>query len=271
MATGISDLWRMGENAEHLYTFYLLTLLKNDRHDRIIEAARQIRLYASRGPGPMAGLFTYTHVFESCCNRGDFRAAWRQHRSQEKLYFGKTRDLKKTKWVSADWYQLLMRKGPLLYFLGRYRIGCRVMEAGLNLIYRGNRKPRSHHLLDYICNRQIEPTHWVCVTLSHYYARLNKPLRSWRHWKRFVSGFHPKLFKTAGITREELLVNDARLREFCERLWIAAHRRANSDASRGETETKKMRKPVRKRMDPNQRELNRQLRKYFPELNEMQM
>jgi hypothetical protein len=75
MTSAVPDLWRAGDDALRLYELYLIRLLMNDLHDRIISACRIIRRYAARGPGRQEGLFTFSWEIDSLCALQQYEAA----------------------------------------------------------------------------------------------------------------------------------------------------------------------------------------------------
>src|SRR5207237_9546900 len=133
-------------------------------------ACRQIRRYAARGPGPKHGLFTFSFEIDALCDLKDYGAAWRQLRLREKIVFGERFDLFRGEWSAADARELQFLYAPLLFFLGRHRQGCLLLETSLAFWFRGG-KVRSFDMLFNVYNGDGEPWHRCQVTLAHFYRR----------------------------------------------------------------------------------------------------
>lgn len=282
MADAIPDLWRANEDAVRLYQLYLCRLQMNDMHERIVAACHRIRRYAARGPGPTEGLFTISIEIESLCALKDYEAAWRRLRRQEEIAFGKRFDLRSRQWSRADFWELVFSYAPLLYFRGRYCQGSELLETSLDFWF-GGTKPWSFDILFHVYNGDPEPSHRCRVTLSHFYGRLGRDLRQWRHWEAFVNGFHPRLFRLSGVPREELMADPGRLAAFFDKLLDLRNRRTTSGVGWGQSDlidsAAKVRKQqdatqhklneLRERITPMQERTNRKLQELFPELQGM--
>jgi hypothetical protein len=85
-----------------------------------------------------------------------------------------------------------------------------------------------------VYNGDDEPEKRQRVTLQHFYHRLGRDLRQWRHWEAFINGFHPKLFRLAGIRSVVLLEDAAQFPIFFNRLMEIRQERATSSVTRGE-------------------------------------
>jgi hypothetical protein len=123
------------------------------------------------------------------------------------------------------------------------------------------------------------------VTLAHFYERLGKSLREWAHWEKFVDGFHPRLFRQAGVHREEMLANPERLPTFFERLMDIRAERTTSGVTRGQADliespakVKAWHEKTTKQLDefkethaPTRKRYNTKLRELFPELRELRL
>jgi hypothetical protein len=205
------------------------------RHDAIIQVCRQIRRYASRGPGLEQGPFTLTWESDAHWATRDYAAAWRLLRRHEPIFFGKRLDLRHHRWKRTDYQFLADYYAPLLYANRRYLLGCELLEAALNCVY-SRRKVRSYDLLTRVYNGGAEPDHRIFVTLAHFYAHLGKTLSQWRHWRAFVSGFHPRLFRLTRVKREDLLEDDQLLPVFYERICGAPRPYASSGVTQGEAD-----------------------------------
>jgi hypothetical protein len=279
----IPDLWRRGETEVlRLYQLYLCRLQMHGRHERIIAVCGQIRRHANRGLGRAAGLFTFSIEIDSLCALKDYAAAWRRLQRQEEIATGKRFDLRRRRWSRADGFQLEFSYAPLLYFRGRYRQGCELLETALDYGFVGT-KPRSFDTLFRVYNGEADPSHLARVTLSHFYQRLGRDLRQWRHWRAFVNGFHPRLFRLSGISREELLVDPARLAPFVDKLMEVRDQRITTGIGRGQSDLVDSATRVQKRQDelrsklnafkkrtkPLEKKTNGKLRELFPELQRL--
>lgn len=234
---------------------------------------------ALRGPGPTEGLFTFSFEIDSLCDLKDYQAAWRRLRLREEIAFGERFDLRTREWSSADGWELAYSYAPLAFFLGRYRQGCEWLETALGFWF-GVRTARSFDILCYVYNGDEEPWHRCRVTLSHFYGRLGRDLRQWRHWEAFVSGFHPRLFRLSGVRRDELVAAPGRLAEFFDRLMEVRDERTPSGVGGSQSDLIDSAAKVRKRQDairrerdefnerikPVQERTNRKLQELFPEL-----
>ncbi len=258
MAARIPDLWRTNEDAARLYRLYLAHLQMNGQHVRVVSACRQIRRYAARGPGPKEGLFTFCFEIDSLGELKDYKAAWRQLRVQEKMVFGQRLDLSGRSWTADEGAQLTYYYAPLLFFLRRYRQGCTLLETSLDFWFAGP-KVHSYQLLHHICNGDEEPWHRCRVTLSHFYARLGKDLRQWRHWQAFVNGFHPRHFRRARLRREQLLAQPGKLIAFCDSLM------AEQLVKRQQSRQQKV-DEFEERIKPTLQRTHTKLQQLFPEL-----
>jgi hypothetical protein len=161
----------------------------------------------------------------------------------------------------------------VLFFLKRYREGCPLLEAALDAWYKGREFESYNNVLRYVYNSDEVPWHRCRVTLSHFYNRLGKDLREWRHWEAFVSGFHSKLFRLAGVKRDELLADSGRLPAFFDRLMAIRARRPGGNLivspSRVKQRQVARRKGARRRDERFQTERERRnarLREFFPEI-----
>src|SRR5262245_23149612 len=96
----------------------------NGLNERVVNICSQIRRYAARGPGRIAGAFTIHLEIDALCELQEYRAAWRRLRLQEEIVFGERLDLRRRKWSIADGPAIENQYAPLLFFLGRYHQGC---------------------------------------------------------------------------------------------------------------------------------------------------
>lgn len=279
MAEVIPDLWRAKLDARRLYQLYLCRLQMNHRHERVVAVCPQIRRYAARGPGPTEGLFTFSIEIDSLCDLKDFQAAWRRLRRREEIVFGKRLDLRGREWSRSDYWELAFSYAPLLFFLGRYRQGCELLEISLGFWFSG-RKARSFDILFHVYNGDEEPRNRCRVTLSHFYRRVGRDLRQWRHWVGFVNGFHPRLFRLSRVGRDELMADAGRLPVFFDKLMEVRAERTTSGVGGSQSDLIDSAAKVKKRQDAIQRKRDEfheriksvqeltdsKLRELFPEL-----
>lgn len=279
MTERIPDLWRLNEDASRLYQLYLCGLSMKDRFKRIIYACRHIRRYAKNGPGVKESLFTYWFEIDAFCDLKDYKSAWRQLRRLETIAVGEKRNLNLHRWTKNDASILAHDYAPLLFYLGRYRQGCRILELSLDFWFE-NEIVHSYELLNYIYNGDVEPWHRCRVTLFHFYDRLGKSLREWRHWEAFVQGLHPQLFQLTGKSRDQLIADPSHLDQFVSHLTMICQERVTSGYSRGLNDLIETAEEVEKQQQlqkqkiaeadlhsrPVRLRINRKLRELFPEL-----
>lgn len=222
----IPDLWRAQEDAQRLYSLYLHRLRVHDLKERIIAACRRIRQYALRGPGAKEGLFTFYSEIDALCELKRYNAALRQARLRHLLFKSERLDLKNHHWSAGDGHNLAFTYAPLLFFLGRYQQGCKLLETALDFWLKGG--SMVSYDICHVLNRDAEPEDRCGVTLSHFYGRLGKDLTEWQHWNAFVDGFPVRLFQLSGVQREELRADSVKLRVFMDRLRGHRIRRTRS-------------------------------------------
>jgi hypothetical protein len=251
----------------------------NHRYERVVAACPQIRRYAARGPGPTEGLFTFFFEIDSLCDLKNYQTAWRRLRLREKIVFGKRLDLRSREWSSTDGCELAWSYAPLLFFLGRCSRGRELLETSLGFSFVG-RNARSFDILFHVYNGDDEPSHRCRVTLSHFYRRLGRDLRQWRHWETFINGFHPRLFRLSGVRRDELIADPGRLGEFFDKLMKVRDERTTSGVGGSQSDLIDSAAKVKQRQDATQQKLNEfderikpvqdrtnsKLRDLFPEL-----
>ena len=169
----------------------------NRLYERVVTATRQIRRYSARGPGREKGPFTFPFEIDALCELRNTRPHGDSSDSLRKSFSDDEFDLGRQQWPikKVEWFRILSLVAPVLY--GRYRQGCALLEAALNLQFE-QRKWRSYDMLFRIFNGDEEPNGRCLVTLTHYYARLGKDLLEWPHWESFVCQLHARLFKLAG-------------------------------------------------------------------------
>ena len=277
MAGRIINLWRANEDAARLYRVYLARLQMNGRHESVVSACRQIRRYADRGPGRNEGSFTFWFEIDSLCELKNYQTAWRQLHLREKTASGRPLDITRRKWSAEDTWELAFSYAPLLYFLGRYRLGCELLETSLGF-YFGRKDVQSYDILFHVFNPDDEPRNRARVTLTHFYRRLGKSLNEWQHWQEFVNGFPPRLFQMTRVKGEELLANSDKLPGFVRSLIEVIEARTTSGVTRGQTDLLESPAKVRKwqeatrmklerlRSDPTREHFNASLQRLFPDL-----
>jgi hypothetical protein len=275
----IPNLWK-NPDARRLYSRYLLKLEMAGRHNRIVTACRVIRGHASRCGCPNDGLFTFHMEINALCDLKDFKSAWRQFRLYERIAYGKQNDARR-RWTLKDVPLLTFSHAPLLYFLGRYREGCKALETALGVLCNQG-KSKSYDLLFSIYNGEPTPTHRFRVTLSHFYDRLGLNLRDWKHWRSFVDGFHSRLFRIAKVSREELSASADHLPTFFNNLMTIREKRtptgiggSQSDLIESASKVGKRQEALQSRLDefaerikPVRRRSDQMRRKLFPELRQ---
>ncbi|MBI1899770.1 MAG: hypothetical protein HYS13_01490 [Planctomycetia bacterium] len=281
MRSRIPDLWRMKEDAHRLYQLYLSRLQSIGCHERVVAACRQIRRYAARGPGMKEALFTFSIEIEALCDLRRYQAAWRAERRREEIVCRKRLDLRRRKWSAKDVWVLRYDFWQLLYFLGRYRVGCAMLESALR--YSLRKTPgRSYDLFYYVFNDEVNPTHRCRVTLKHFYDRLGRGLHEWNDWNAFVDGFHPRLFQLAKVGRERLRADPSLLEAFERSLRTLQKQRTISRITRGQQDlverparvrkwqkaTAAARKKFEQAIQPTRAEFEATLLKLFPELRD---
>lgn len=282
MAATIPDLWRSEEDAERLYQLYLCRLEMNGMHQQIVKVCPLIRRYATRGPGARAGLFTFSLEIDSLCHLKRYETAWRRLRRREEIVFGRRLDLRRREWTIDDASDLEFYYAPLLFFLGRHRQGCGFLETSLSFWFTTS-KVASYELLTRVYNEDTRPTNRCRVTLSHFYTRLGKRLIEWQYWERFVAGLHPRLFRLAGIRRDELFSDPAQLPKFYNQLMQEREQRTPtgvggslSDLVDSASKVQRRQKAIERRLkefhlrtQPARECTNAKLSELFPELQSL--
>jgi hypothetical protein len=248
MAARIPDLWKLREDAPRLYRFYLTYLMRSASDQRVVSACRQIRRYASRGPGREEGQFTFWYEIDALINLKNYQGAWRQLRLSEEIATGQRLDLTRRQLSTEEAMWIPFQHAPILYFLGRYRQGCSLLESALDVSFQTERV-KSFDLLFRIYNDEEEPTGRSRVTLTHFYRRMKLCIRDWSNWDSFVRGFPPRLFRLAGVHREELRVEPERLAIFFTKLMEVRAERTTSGFTRGQADLIESPRKVRKWQD----------------------
>ena len=209
------------KTAEWYYNLFLARLHQAHRAARIVQVCRTLRRFAKDAGKPKSGLFTYQWEMHACEDAGDVNRMWRALRAWDRAAVGRAIDLARYPWKTSDTHRLLFYYAPLLYLRGRYRLGCQLLETALRL--QSRRKGWSFELLWHVYKPLERPSAIYDVTLHHFYLALGRDLRDWPFWKAFVDGFHPKLFRLSGVSRDSLRSDPALLKPLFE--WITAERR----------------------------------------------
>ena len=276
----IPDIFRpQRKAAEQLYGIYLSRLMVAGHERRAVDACRQIREYARRHRKPLWGDFTYHLEIDALFKLKRFSAAWRQLRTLEVLAFGKNVDMNADSWSADQLAWFGSHHAPILYFLGRYRLAARLLEAMLRERMARPRKGLSYELMGYIYRPIARPRERHNVTLYHAYRKLGKNLVQWPQWKQFITGFRPELFQLARVTKSELLHDPSLLRPFYKAMADEAIRRSTAGVSRGEvdliadpSEVRRYQEDVRakkERLAAKSAEIDRKLRDVFPDLDQL--
>jgi len=231
----VPDLWRANADAERMYQLYLVRLQMNGLHDRVVNASRQIRRYAVRGPGRRAGLFTFSFEVDSLISQRSYSAAWRQVQLRDEIIRGHRIPLERRRWLPKDFWELAYTYAPLMYFLERYAVGAKLLEIALSFWYR-RLKAESYQVLFHVYNGDDEPRVLPRVTLTHFYRRIGKDLKAWELWPVFVRGLAAPLFRIAGIERKALLADSALLATFFGNLMRLRSERVTSGVARGQAD-----------------------------------
>jgi hypothetical protein len=235
MATQLPDLWRAEADAERMYQLYLVRLQMNGLHDRVVTACGQIRRYAARGPGRRAGLFTFFFEIDSLVELKNYHAAWRQVQLRDETIRRHRVSLDRRRWSAKDSSELAYTYAPLMYFLKRYALGCKLLETSLGFWYQ-RPKAQSYDVLFHVYNADEEPRIRPRVTLAHFYRRLGRDLREWTLWSTFVNGLAPPLFRIAGVERKALLKDSSKLIVFFANLVRVREERVTSGVTRGQAD-----------------------------------
>jgi hypothetical protein len=278
----IPNLWATNDDAERLYRIYLGHLQLHRMESRIIEVCPVIRRYAAKGPGRIAGLLTFHSEIDALCELKQYDIAWKRLRLRDEIAFGKPVNVRTHVWSPAKFPDLTWYYAPLLYFQGRFREGCRLLETALDF-YFAETTDRSYGVLFHIYNDDREPWHRCRVTLSHFYRRLGVELGSWRHWETFVNGFPPKVFRLVGVPRETLLKQPSRLRGFFRKLIDERDRRESAGVDFGLADlidspakvqkrqemVSRERAETKREIEATRAEIYGRLKELFPELRKL--
>lgn len=270
---------RNAREAKRLYSLYLAQLMTKSRKRRIVEASQQIRNYAARLKQPRSADFTFQFEIDALCKLRRFADAWKQLRRFERIAHGKNISLSKRKWEpeQLDWF---WHYHPhILYFLGRYQLAARMLEALFAEKLSHPEAGVSYELLPDIYKPVSRPRDRHEVTLYHVYRKLGKKLSEWPQWEQFVNGFDPELFNLTNIQREDMLRDASLLRPFYEAISKERKERLTAHVSVGERElidspeeVQRFQNDVtakRALQEPIITQDEKQLREIFPELQRL--
>jgi hypothetical protein len=204
--TPVIDLYlvRRKSEAKRLYSLYLSTLLLHGRWARAVRACTEIRRIASRHHNLALGNFTYAFEIQGLCSFGHFRAAWRRLRQLERFALGRPINLRAKKWNTGELQWFASYHVQILFFLGRYKLAARLLEAVLAQRMRLASQRSTNALLPYVCNRLRKPRRCFEVTLEHLYQKLGRSLREWKQWNDFLTRLDDELFQSSRISRHHL-------------------------------------------------------------------
>lgn len=276
----VPDLWD-NDDAPRLYSLYLYRLRLAGSLERVVEACREIRSLAVRHEGEERGAFAIPEEIDALFDLRRLPDAWKSVRAAELTRFGRKLEMPDAGARSAEAMFLEDYHRPLLYFLGRYRVGCRLAEVCLSRSF-AEQRPRSYDLMFQVCNAEPEPSSFYRVTLWHYYEKLGRSLGEWEHWEPFVYNFHPRLFKLAAISRQALREMPELMPEFHERLMAIRDERTPTGCGGGQSDLTDSPARVRKRQEKIQSALearkgdeelfqgiNNRLDELFPEASDL--
>lgn len=226
MPPRLPDLWKLKlDDAEILYERYLCQLMINDQNVRTVQACRAIRRYAARGPGSQCGLLTFRYELEALCTMDQLDAALKQARLRDRIKYGKTLNYAKHQWDEADGvegYWLIYTMAPLHYYNQRYQLGCHLLETGLGFWFNHD-NPNSYEWLSKIVPLREDWRYLQTASLTMFYRKLGKDLRTWKHWNRFVDGFPARFYRVVGISKSELRDDPKLLRDLMKRIRHICH------------------------------------------------
>jgi len=209
MTQRIPNLWKMKLKADDrepgtLYALYLCGLMLKDQDDRVIEACRVIRRYALKGPGIKEAFFTFSQEYHSLITLGRLEEALRQVRRRDRIVYGHS-DYSRLVWKEDSGTWPIICVAPLHYWLGRYELGCHILEAALEPWFNNDWKS-SYYWFTQIAHqpRRHKARAFYPVSLAMFYHQLGKDLHDWKQWNAFIDGFPEKFFTVLKIGKEEL-------------------------------------------------------------------
>ena len=264
MTPRIPDLWKSGEDADRLYRLYLSHLQMHDMFERVVAACRQIRHYATRGPGAKEGLLTFYYEVDALYELKKYTTAWRQLRLRDRIAFGQSFDYARQEWSVNDAYRLEWDYAPIHYFLGHYKVGCSLLENALGFWFVDGRKVPAFQTLIRIYNGDDEPWSRCRVTLANFYDRLGRRLTDWEYWREIVDSFPPEVFRLSGVSRKKFRLDCDAMPVFFKCALEVRYKKQTSPKRR--TKASHQRQVLTKQ----ERELRDvQLRNLFPELRDL--
>jgi hypothetical protein len=234
----VPNLFQPGlqNEAKKLYTIYLSQLSANSRNRRVLTACEMIKAYAVEAKQPQVANFTFHYEIEALCKLGRFIEAWKLLRQLEHQAYGKPIDLRAAHWKPKhlDWFW--QYHPHILYFLGRYQLGRRMLEAALGARMAHPDPGLSYQLLPYVHSAVLRPHHLHQVALYHFYRKLGRDLTAWSGWKQFVEGFDSRVLTMAHLQKEELLGDASKLRGLHRSISRMQAQRLSAGISTGERE-----------------------------------
>lgn len=271
---GVEDDWH------RLYQVYLSRLMLLRKHEAIVAACQEIRIHAETSGRPQQGALTFFIEIDALCDLGRFDDAWSVLRQAERAEWGRLLDLATHPWEASHADVLMQDYAPILYFLGRVELGCRLLETALDFWM----EPpcTSYDALFRVYKPVALPqTKWD-VTLRHFYEKLGKDLRDWPRWESFVTGFDARLFILTKIERDDLRSDPSLLEPFFKGLMKERDRRIWAGMSRGEEDltedpshveeyqrqVESQRREFDAAIQPEMERIEQLMRKYFPQLDE---
>lgn len=222
--------------SKRLYSLYLSTLMSCSRERRVVEACRKIQGFAIRHEDAALSDFTHGFAIEALCKLGDFRGAWDELRRLERFAFGRNIDLKSKDWTSDELSWFSQYHPQILFFLGRYKLAARLLEAALAEKMSHPRKGLSYEVLPVVFNSIVRPRQRHEVTLFHLYGKLGRNLGDWEQWEAFVNGFDSRLFQLSRLAKHDLLVDASLLQRFTKSIAHERKQRLTARITMGEKE-----------------------------------
>lgn len=215
MTKRIPNLWKMNLKPDDrdpgtLYGLYLCGLMLKDQYDRVAEACRIIRRYAIKGPGIKEAFFTFSNKYHSLITLGRLEEALRQARSRDRTVYGHC-DYSRLVWKEESGTWPIICVAPLHYWLGRYELGCHILEAALEPWFNNDCKS-SYYWFTQIAypHKNHRAKVFYPVSLAMFYHKLGKDLQEWKHWNAFIDGFPNQFFTVLKIGKKGLR-NDSKL------------------------------------------------------------
>lgn len=215
MSKRIPNLWKMklmtdDRDPGTLYALYLSDLMLKDQDARVIEACRIIRRYAIKGPGIKEAFFTFSQEHHSLITLGRLDEALRQARSRDRIVYGHC-DYSRLVWKEDSGTWPIITVAPLHYWLGRYELGCHILEAAFEPWFNNDWKSSFYWFTQVAYpHKKHRAKAFYPVSLAMFYHKLGKDLREWKLWNAFIDGFPDQFYTVLKIGKEDLR-NDSKL------------------------------------------------------------